>query len=173
MRRTAIGAPLRPGGRWCTLGQGAGGPWWLRRTRGIRRWWACRSLPARIGLFIGAGFAALVVLGAVSGESRTTPEVPGSPPTPASRTPSEAPVVSTASTAPKPARTVPVAPPPRPSVSRQPPTSSEPVERPVHYDNCDDARAAGAAPLVRGGNGYRDALDRDSDGVACEPYFGR
>ncbi|WP_328738311.1 excalibur calcium-binding domain-containing protein [Streptomyces erythrochromogenes] len=35
------------------------------------------------------------------------------------------------------------------------------------------AGAAGAVPLERGGNGYRDALDRDGDGVACDPYFGR
>ena len=38
----------------------------------------------------------------------------------------------------------------------------------AYYDNCDAARAAGAAPLSRGEPGYRPALDRDSDGVACE-----
>ena len=36
------------------------------------------------------------------------------------------------------------------------------------YDNCSDARAAGAAPLSRGESGYRPSLDRDRDGVACE-----
>lgn len=36
------------------------------------------------------------------------------------------------------------------------------------YPNCAAARAAGAAPLRRGQAGYRPALDRDSDGVACE-----
>ncbi|MBY8823848.1 excalibur calcium-binding domain-containing protein [Sphingomonas colocasiae] len=41
------------------------------------------------------------------------------------------------------------------------------------YRACADARAAGAAPLYRGQPGYRDALDRDGDGVACEPYLGR
>ncbi|MGW6258632.1 excalibur calcium-binding domain-containing protein [Streptomyces sp. NPDC055085] len=40
------------------------------------------------------------------------------------------------------------------------------------YENCDAARAAGAAPLHRGDPGYRDELDRDGDGVACEPYAG-
>lgn len=38
----------------------------------------------------------------------------------------------------------------------------------VYYANCSAARAAGAAPLYRGEPGYRSALDRDNDGVACE-----
>ena len=40
----------------------------------------------------------------------------------------------------------------------------------VYYRNCAAARAAGAAPMYRGQPGYRPALDRDGDGVACEPY---
>lgn len=43
-------------------------------------------------------------------------------------------------------------------------------EEDVHYRNCDAARAAGAAPLYRGDPGYRPKLDRDRDGIACEPY---
>lgn len=43
----------------------------------------------------------------------------------------------------------------------------------VYYRYCKDAQAAGAAPLYRGDPGYRPELDRDSDGVACEPYYGR
>ncbi len=39
----------------------------------------------------------------------------------------------------------------------------------VYYKNCDAARAAGAAPLRRGDPGYRSELDRDGDGIACEP----
>lgn len=39
-----------------------------------------------------------------------------------------------------------------------------------YYANCDDARSAGAAPLHVGAPGYRAKLDRDGDGVACEPY---
>jgi hypothetical protein len=39
---------------------------------------------------------------------------------------------------------------------------------PVHFANCSEARAAGAAPLRRGEPGYRPAMDRDNDGVACE-----
>ncbi|MFN0046964.1 MAG: excalibur calcium-binding domain-containing protein [Sphingorhabdus sp.] len=33
-------------------------------------------------------------------------------------------------------------------------------------------RAAGKAPLLRGQPGYAQHLDRDDDGVACEPYYG-
>ena len=38
----------------------------------------------------------------------------------------------------------------------------------VHYATCAAAKAAGAAPLRRGQPGYRAALDRDNDGIACE-----
>lgn len=38
----------------------------------------------------------------------------------------------------------------------------------AYYASCKDAKAAGAAPLYRGDPGYRDGLDRDHDGVACE-----
>ncbi|GAA4868789.1 excalibur calcium-binding domain-containing protein [Pseudonocardia benzenivorans] len=38
----------------------------------------------------------------------------------------------------------------------------------AYYKNCSAAKAAGAAPLLRGRPGYRAALDRDGDGVACE-----
>ena len=37
-----------------------------------------------------------------------------------------------------------------------------------YFANCTDARAAGAAPILRTQTGYRTALDRDRDGVACE-----
>lgn len=36
------------------------------------------------------------------------------------------------------------------------------------YGSCDQARAAGAAPLYAGQPGYSRNLDRDGDGVACE-----
>jgi hypothetical protein len=41
------------------------------------------------------------------------------------------------------------------------------------YANCAAARAAGAAPVRRGQPGYGAHLDRDGDGVGCEPYRGR
>lgn len=43
----------------------------------------------------------------------------------------------------------------------------------AYYPNCTAARSAGAAPLYRGQPGYRAPLDRDQDGIACEPYRGR
>jgi micrococcal nuclease len=41
-------------------------------------------------------------------------------------------------------------------------------QKEVYYANCAAARAAGAAPIYEGEPGYRLALDRDRDGVACE-----
>lgn len=38
----------------------------------------------------------------------------------------------------------------------------------AYFKNCTEARAAGAAPLRRGQPGYRAAMDRDNDGLACE-----
>ncbi|MBO9623946.1 MAG: excalibur calcium-binding domain-containing protein [Sphingomonas sp.] len=51
------------------------------------------------------------------------------------------------------------------------PEQREVVERSVYYRNCDAARAAGAAPIERGEPGYREEMDGDSDGTACEPYY--
>jgi hypothetical protein len=42
-----------------------------------------------------------------------------------------------------------------------------------YFSDCREARESGDAPIYQGEPGYRDALDRDGDGVACEPYFGR
>ena len=39
----------------------------------------------------------------------------------------------------------------------------------AYYLNCAAAEAAGAAPISRGHPGYRPELDRDGDGVACDP----
>jgi hypothetical protein len=41
------------------------------------------------------------------------------------------------------------------------------------WRNCTEARAAGGAPFYRGQPGYGAHLDRDGDGVGCEPYRGR
>lgn len=41
------------------------------------------------------------------------------------------------------------------------------------WQRCDDARAAGTAPIYRGEPGYREGLDADYDGIACEPYRGQ
>jgi hypothetical protein len=44
----------------------------------------------------------------------------------------------------------------------------EPDVPEAYYPNCAAARAAGVAPLSAGDPGYRKALDRDGDGVACD-----
>jgi Excalibur calcium-binding domain len=48
----------------------------------------------------------------------------------------------------------------------------ERTERSVYYRGCNEVRAAGRAPLYRGDPGYRDGMDGDGDGIACEPYRG-
>ena len=52
-------------------------------------------------------------------------------------------------------------------------TAMTPISDYAYYPNCTAARRAGAAPLYRGQPGYRPPLDRDRDGIACEPYRGR
>lgn len=52
-----------------------------------------------------------------------------------------------------------------------PPTTratTTPTPAPVSYSNCDEVRAAGAAPIHSGDPGYSTDLDRDGDGIACE-----
>lgn len=56
----------------------------------------------------------------------------------------------------------------------QPQSTAQPLETrssaSAGYSNCDAARAAGAAPIYRGQADYDMRLDRDGDGIACEPY---
>jgi micrococcal nuclease len=59
-----------------------------------------------------------------------------------------------------------VPPVPTPAVPTTEAMEDEPAN--VYYATCADAKRAGAAPLYRGEPGYRKALDRDGDGVACE-----
>lgn len=61
---------------------------------------------------------------------------------------------------------------PRPTPSR-PLGFADTAPRSTAYTNCTAARAAGAAPVRRGEPGYGPHLDRDNDGVGCEPYRGR
>ena len=72
--------------------------------------------------------------------------------------PTAAPTVATPA---EPTTTVPPATPPTWPTTSPPPTS-------ISFRSCDEARAAGAAPLHRGDPGYRSDLDRDGDGTACE-----
>lgn len=49
-----------------------------------------------------------------------------------------------------------------------PQTTAPPVTSSTYFENCDAARAAGAAPVRRGDPGYGPHLDRDDDGIGCE-----
>lgn len=42
-----------------------------------------------------------------------------------------------------------------------------------YWNRCAEARAAGTTPIYAGEPGYREGLDGDSDGIACEPYRGQ
>jgi endonuclease YncB( thermonuclease family) len=61
----------------------------------------------------------------------------------------------------------PVVPQPQPQPQPQPEPEPAPPAA-AYFANCAEAKAAGAAPLYAGQPGYRPALDRDKDGVACE-----
>lgn len=52
--------------------------------------------------------------------------------------------------------------------AQQPAPAPAPAPAHVHYRNCREAKAAGAAPIYRGEPGYAPHLDRDGDGIACE-----
>jgi hypothetical protein len=43
----------------------------------------------------------------------------------------------------------------------------------VHYSGCNEVRAAGKARLNSGDPGYREDMDGDHDGIACEPIRAR
>ena len=47
------------------------------------------------------------------------------------------------------------------------PVTAAPTQS-TYYANCTAAKQAGAAPIHRDEAGYRSALDRDNDGIACE-----
>lgn len=50
--------------------------------------------------------------------------------------------------------------------------SAQPFDTSWSYPNCRAARSAGAAPIYAGQPGFGAHLDRDGDGIACEPYRG-
>jgi hypothetical protein len=76
-----------------------------------------------------------------------------------------APTASTAQAAPPAAAAAQPAPAP-PAAAVPAPKDAAPAA--VYYANCAAARAAGAAPLRAGQPGYREQMDGDRDGVACE-----
>ncbi|WP_326697706.1 excalibur calcium-binding domain-containing protein [Streptomyces sp. NBC_01754] len=73
-------------------------------------------------------------------------------------------------TEPTPAPTPTPTPKPEPTPAPAAKKKAPPAPPSVYYENCDAARAAGAAPVYRGDPGYAAHLDRDNDGVGCEPY---
>ncbi|MFY0515234.1 excalibur calcium-binding domain-containing protein [Streptomyces anulatus] len=77
-------------------------------------------------------------------------------------------VVRITVTAPAPEPTPPAHPTPAGNASQPAPKATDPA--PAYYENCDAARAAGAAPVEEGDPGYAPHLDRDGDGVGCEPW---
>jgi hypothetical protein len=62
----------------------------------------------------------------------------------------------------------PAEPQPAPPPAVAPTPAGPPASTAVYYANCAAARAAGAAPLRAGQPGYREQMDGDRDGVACE-----
>ncbi len=44
-----------------------------------------------------------------------------------------------------------------------------PPQQGDEWGGCNDARAAGTAPIYRGEPGYRANMGGDGDGIACEP----
>ncbi|MFJ1673210.1 excalibur calcium-binding domain-containing protein [Streptomyces bottropensis] len=167
---------------------GAGG----RRARGpgwrARRKWAAMGWPGRIVSVVIGLLVIFIVLGAVlascGAEEKETPRSP-SPSSPSPTTSKETPG-SPSPSSPSPTTSPPGVPPSRPAVTETATVTATPVPPPqetdpepmepttappadVYYENCDAARDAGAAPVYAGEPGYGPHLDRDGDGVACEP----
>ena len=57
-----------------------------------------------------------------------------------------------------------------PPAVMQSPEERHRIEQSVYYSGCNEVRAAGKAPLYAGQPGYREGMDGDGDGIACEPY---
>ncbi|MDJ0457460.1 DUF1524 domain-containing protein [Arthrobacter sp. NQ7] len=139
---------------------------WLPPNKGFRCEYVARqiSVKATYGLWVTQAEhdAMARILGDCSGQlAPTNQQAPVAPVAPAPVAPAPAP----AAVAPAPAPAAPAAAPVAPAPA---PVAPAPAPAAVYYANCTAARAAGAAPLYAGQAGYRPALDRDSDGIACE-----
>jgi hypothetical protein len=111
---------------------------------------------------VGCGSAGQKAAGEPLTGASSAPLSPSSSPS-SSPSPSPSPSLSPAAVT---APSVVVPPVPTMAGATTDPTDEEPED--VYYANCTEAKQAGAAPLHRGEPGYRKALDRDGDGVACE-----
>jgi hypothetical protein len=150
--------------------------------------WSIKAKVLVSGLF-GLLFVGSFVAAAASPPPKTTTTTTTAavPTTPATTAPSTTAATLPPTTAPPTTAPPPTMPPPTepPTTNAPPPPPPNPpapaVPRPVapappttwstaapYYANCDAVRAAGKAPLRAGQPGYRAALDRDGDGVACE-----
>lgn len=154
---------------------------WLPPNKGFRCEYVARqiSVKATYGLWVTQAEhdAMARILADCSGQlAPTTSQAPVASPAPVAPEPAPAPVapapavqapapVAPAPAAPAPA---PAAPAPAPVAPAPAPAAPAPAPAAAYYANCAAAKAAGAAPLYAGQGGYRPALDRDSDGVACE-----
>lgn len=156
------------------------------------------AAPVLLALVLGVGIAGCGVPSVADDAGSPAPSLtviasPSPLPTPTpspspSPTPSPAPSPAQSPTSaplPIPTTQAPTPEPPAPPATQEPESTPEekteagggaaapaPVPEPkqeiTYYDNCTAARAAGAAPLYQGEPGYRPALDRDKDGIACE-----
>ncbi|MEY2570724.1 MAG: hypothetical protein QOE63_1074 [Acidimicrobiaceae bacterium] len=138
---------------------------------------------ARITVPVFAGLVALGGVGAATGSGDQPAIVKAGPSTTvvAPRTTerhastTQAPTTTTSTTTSTtttvpPTTAPPTTAPPTTATFVAPPETEPPATQPpdVYYANCTAARNAGAAPIYRGQPGYRAALDRDNDGIACE-----
>jgi hypothetical protein len=149
------------------------------------------SMAGRQWHWVAAGVAALAVFGAVlmndptpgaTITAQTFPTVANyqpdngglvvATPTMDATTVTKSTSVSTPAPPPKPTSPSPPAPPPpsvhTPSVPPRLTISLSLPDVPVYYPNCDFAWAVGAAPIDEDEPGYREDLDGDHDGIACE-----
>ncbi|MEU3467648.1 excalibur calcium-binding domain-containing protein [Streptomyces sp. NPDC006687] len=109
----------------------------------------------------GRPSASITATASQSASQSPSPSAPVSP----SGTPT-APAGAPSKAAGAPSRPAPAAEPSNAPAYPAPERTQEPSA--VYYKNCDAAKAAGAAPIQRGQPGYREALDRDKDGIACD-----
>jgi Excalibur calcium-binding domain len=130
------------------------------------RW--VRARPWQVWAAAGAVFVLFAVLGAVTRGPATVPVAAHSLSDGLERgTGSSAAAEPSATPEPDrpryPGMAYPTGPATPPRVPDPTPTAS------AYFPNCAAAEAAGAAPISRGRPGYRPELDRDGDGVACDP----
>ncbi|MEV6409824.1 excalibur calcium-binding domain-containing protein [Streptomyces bobili] len=143
-----------------------------------RRWWARRGLFGRVVAIALGLLVAFIVLGGLleaCGVSEDEPQEPAPTSSAGTSTPSVPdlsgqPTKETEVT--PPAATATVTESETVTEEATPDSAASTASADVYYENCDEARAAGAAPVYAGDPGYGPHLDRDGDGVACEPYVG-